>query len=146
SLATSSGGASILYAKPSWQTGPGVPNDNRRHVPDVSFAASWNHDPYIVVYDGYLESDGGTSASTPFFAGVVALLNHYRIKTGAAKTAGLGNINPRLYQLAQATSGVFHDITLGDNIVPCSIGTPDCTTGQYGFRAGPGYDEVTGLG
>jgi hypothetical protein len=59
---------------------------------------------------------------------------------------GLGNINPKLYQLAQTTQGVFHDITSGDNIIPCKAGSPDCKTGSYGYRAGPGYDQATGLG
>jgi uncharacterized protein (TIGR03437 family) len=58
----------------------------------------------------------------------------------------LGNINPTLYRLAQSTTGVFHDITVGDNIVPCASGTPNCSNGSFGLSAGPGYDEVTGLG
>jgi hypothetical protein len=43
-------------------------------------------------------------------------------------------------------SSVFLDITAGDNIVPCVVGTQDCTTGSLGYTAGPGYDLVTGLG
>ena len=58
----------------------------------------------------------------------------------------MGNINPTLYQLAQSTSGVFHDITVGDNIVPCTTGSTGCTTGSFGYKTGPGYDLVTGLG
>ena len=66
--------------------------------------------------------------------------------SGVQARPGLGNINPRLYQLAQTARGVFHDVTAGNNIVPCKAGTPDCTTGRYGYNAGPGYDPVTGLG
>jgi len=51
-----------------------------------------------------------------------------------------------LYPLAQNTTDVFHDITVGNTIVPCQIGTPQCTTGFFGFNAGPGYDLATGLG
>ena len=43
----------------------------------------------------------------------------------------------------------FHDITSGTNIVPCGAGSPDCPatgTAQFGFTAGAGYDQVTGLG
>src|SRR5262249_31953298 len=29
---------------------------------------------------------------------------------------------------------------------PCKSGTPDCTKGTYGYSAGPGYDDATGLG
>ena len=34
----------------------------------------------------------------------------------------------------------------GNNIVPCQVGTTDCTSGTYGYNAGTGYDLVTGLG
>jgi len=59
---------------------------------------------------------------------------------------GLGNINPELYRLAQATTDVFHDIATGDNKVPCAQSTPDCLDGLVGFSAGSGYDLATGLG
>jgi hypothetical protein len=145
-LSASGGGASAAYPRPAWQTGAGVPNDNARHVPDIAFTASAIHDPYLIIMTGDVVETGGTSAGTPFFAGVLALLNQYVVTNGIAARPGLGNINPRLYQLAQTTRGVFHDIIVGNNIVPCNVGTPDCTKGQYGYSAGPGYDQVTGLG
>src|SRR5262249_28537051 len=46
--AAGGGGASELFAKPSWQTGTGVPNDSARDVPDVALAASADHDGYLV--------------------------------------------------------------------------------------------------
>ncbi len=134
------GGASAYFSKPVWQTGPGVPNDGARDLPDVSFAASADHDGFVIFYQGHYYDFGGTSASTPLFAGIVALLNQ------SQKSAGMGNINPALYQLAQSTSDVFHDITAGDIIVPCAQGSPDCVNGTLGFASGPGYDRATGLG
>jgi uncharacterized protein (TIGR03437 family) len=145
-LATSGGGASIFFAKPSWQVGPGVPNVNARLVPDISFAAAWFHDPYIVIADGDNWDWGGTSAATPVFAGVLTILNQYLVNTGAKAKPGLGNVNPRLYEMAQKNPEVFHDIITGDNVVPCKTGTPDCTTGRYGYKATPGWDFATGLG
>ena len=145
-LNSSGGGTRSVFARPAWQTGPGVPNDNARHIPDVAFTASGVHDPYLIVQTGTIVPTGGTSAGTPFFAGILALLNQYVVSTGIQARPGLGNINPRLYQLAQTTRGVFHDVTAGNNIVPCKNGTPDCTTGRYGYNAGTGYDHVTGLG
>jgi hypothetical protein len=145
-LNATGGGISNVFARPTWQTGPGVPNDNARHTPDVAFTASGVHDPYLIIQTGTVVPTGGTSASTPFFAGMLALLNQYVVSSGIQAHPGLGNINPRLYQLAQSTRGVFHDVTAGTNIVPCKMGTPDCTTGRYGYNAGPGYDHVTGLG
>lgn len=146
-LLASGGGPSIFYPKPAWQAGPGVPDDNARDVPDISFSASGNHDPYMVVNVNGQRASGGTSASSPAFAGVVALLNHYLMSTGAQSQPGLGNINPELYRLARATTNVFHDITQGNNMVPCTAGSPNCSNnGLLGFSAGPGYDLASGLG
>jgi len=128
------GGASAVYAKPSWQVGPGVPADGKRDVPDVSLAAS-THDGFLVVEGGYLYVIGGTSASSPSFAGIMTLVNQ---KTGSAQ----GNPNPVLYALAALESNhatahsYFHDITSGNNSVP------DVT----GYSAVTGYDQATGLG
>lgn len=140
-LSSTGGGASIFFSKPAWQTGPGVPNDGARDVPDISLDAANDHDPYLVWVNGAASYMGGTSVSTPIFAGVVTLLNQYL----AQSNPGLGNINPTLYSLAQ-TAGVFHDITVGNNIVPCTSGSPDCVNGQLGYNAGPGFDLATGLG
>ncbi|MGH9436545.1 MAG: S53 family peptidase [Terriglobia bacterium] len=161
-LAASGGGKSSLFAKPSWQAGPGVPADGQRDVPDLSFSASPDHDGYLMCSgdqasgdssvpdctDGFRNSDqdfdvvGGTSAGVPAFAGIVALLDQ---KLGARQ----GNVNAHLYAIASVSSDVFHDITQGDNVVNCTQGTPDCPAAppfQYGYQAGPGYDQVTGLG
>jgi subtilase family serine protease len=146
-FASSGGGASFYFSKPKWQTGPGVPNDGGRDVPDVALTASWFHDPYALISGGQFMPSGGTSAAAPSFAGIVALLNHYLMATGAQSYPGLGNINPALYALAQNSPGAFHDITSGSNVVPCVMNsTQDCTTGFFGYSAGPGYDLVTGLG
>ena len=143
-LAAGGGGASALYSKPVWQTGSGVPNDNARDVPDVSFSAAV-HDGYEIISAGSILHVGGTSASSPAFAGMLALLNQ-SIAIQDPKAAGLGNINPSLYRMAQSANGVFHDTVVGDNKVPCSQGSPGCVEGQLGFTAAPGYDLATGLG
>jgi len=126
------GGASITFPKPSWQKGPGVPADGVRDVPDVSLTAA-AHDGYLMVQGGNLLSVAGTSASSPSFAGLMALVNQ---KTAARQ----GNANPILYGLAtkQSTGGaaVFHDVEAGNNSVP----------GVTGFTAGIGYDLAAGLG
>jgi subtilase family serine protease len=145
-LAATGGGASKLFAKPNWQTGPGVPADGARDVPDVSLSASPDHDGFYFYTGGSLEIVGGTSASTPIFAGMVTLLNQYLVSKGLQPTAGLGNINPTLYHLAAGANTIFHDVTSGNNMVPCSSGSPNCVNGALGYSAGPGYDEVTGLG
>jgi uncharacterized protein (TIGR03437 family) len=142
------GGASFFFAQPSWQTGPGVPADNARHVPDISMTASADHDGYLVYTSGILQVYGGTSVPTPAFAGVAALLNQYLVSSGAQSSPGLGNMNPKLYSLAQSTPDIFHDIVNGDNIVTvnCPARNKNCGAMPVGFSAGVGYDSVTGLG
>jgi len=148
------------YPKPSWQTGKGVPNDGVRDLPDVSlFAAAGENDTfypfcpgegYCVVTDGDLTIGivGGTSASSPAMAGILALIEQ--------KYGPQGQANYILYPLAAQHPSAFHDITNGSNIVPCQQGSPNCalstatdnTVGYYtlGYYAGPGYDLATGLG
>ena len=122
-----------LHASPRGRCAPGVPSANTRYVPDWSFTAA-SHDGYLVETQGALDKIGGTSASSPSSAGVMAIICQ---KTGSRQ----GLANTRIYQLANAqyASGgpvVFHDITSGNNSVPRVTGY-SCTTG---------YDEVTGVG
>jgi subtilase family serine protease len=141
-LWASGGGASLSFAKPSWQTTPGVPADGKRDVPDVSLTAA-THDGYLVYSsDNATQTQtlyvfGGTSASAPSFAGLIALVDQ---KTGYRQ----GNVNPTLYGLAsrQASSGtpaIFHQITSGNNTVPG-------VTGFSASTATPAYNQATGLG
>ena len=108
------GGQSLIYAKPDWQSTavPGVPNDRVRDQPDVSlFAANgiWGHFyvicmsdareggtacNYHVVNDVFGNAYGGTSVASPAMAGIMALVQQYK---GEAQ----GNPAPRLYQIAQ---------------------------------------------
>jgi pseudomonalisin len=127
------GGVSSLYAKPAWQKSPGVPADGMRDVPDVSLSSAV-HDAYLVETQGALYAIGGTSASSPSFAGLMALIVQ---NTGQRQ----GNANTRFYQLGNSQYGaggvvVYHDITSGGNSVPGVTGYP-CTTG---------FDQATGLG
>jgi subtilase family serine protease len=146
------GGASILFTKPAWQTGPGIPSDGKRDVPDISLNASNGHDPYLFCTSGScvngfrdgsnnLSGVGGTSVGAPSFAGILAIINQ------ATQSSGQGNANPNLYSLAVSKPSAFHDVTSGNNNVPCTSGSTGCPTiGSIGFSAGANYDQVTGLG
>jgi hypothetical protein len=82
---------------------------------------------------------GGTSASAPIFAGIVTMLNQF---LNGASSPGLGNINPKLYQLAAATpaNGAFHHVITGENMVYCSGDTPSVATTTYAyFSSTPEY-------
>ncbi len=109
-----SGGQSLLYAKPDWQSTalPGVPDDGVRDIPDISlFAANgfWNHFylscmsdaneggvpcDFTVAADFLGSAAGGTSFAAPDFAGIAALIAQVR-------GSRVGNVAPRLYQIAQ---------------------------------------------
>ena len=140
------GGASSLWTRPAWQSAPGMPSGSTRLVPDVSLTAA-GHDGYLIEMEGGLYLIGGTSASTPSFAGLMAVLNQY-------SHAANGNPNSKLYALASAVPSVFHDVTAGSNAVPCQGGSPGCSAsapstnvGQMtGYYAAAGYDLATGLG
>jgi kumamolisin len=113
------GGYSALFPTPSWQT---PVQGGKRGVPDVAGDASPTSG-YVIRVDGQTMVIGGTSAVSPLWAGLTALMNQ---KMGRP----LGFANPILYGLA-APSGAFTDITSGNN---------------NGFNGGPGWDPCTGLG
>ncbi len=173
------------YAKPSWQTGTGVPNDGKRDLPDLAlYSSAWilNNSPdfggsaIVMCYSGapshnactfntatsvVLQEVGGTSAASPFMAGVMALVLQ---KTGARQ----GLANPALYKLeakdnlgscgsdnvAISSTCIFHDITNGSIAMACTPGDPGCVTSVSGHKYGllngyvttKGYDLATGLG
>ncbi len=145
-LLAGGGGLSKSFAQPWWQVGTGMPGGSGRSLPDVSLVSAVG-EGYRVISEGVTYLAGGTSASSPTFAGILALVNQYEVANGVQTQQGQGNINPNLYRVAQSTPSAFHDITAGNNIVPCATGTPDCPmAGMFGYSAGPGYDLVTGLG
>ena len=163
---TSSGACVSGNPKPSWQTGPGVPPDRVRDLPDVALLSGNGYDnaewpvcstdlgSCAVETGGYISftGAGGTSFAAPAFAGMLALVEQ---KTGSRIGAEAPS---ELYTLNRFFgSRIFNDITLGNNAPPCYaptavIPSPDCVknkAGYYfesGYNAGPGYDLASGLG
>ncbi len=158
------------YNKPSWQTGKGVPSDGARDLPDVSFMAGNGNDPatWAICDDGtttysgatvtmncqtqsdgywFVDGYGGTSAAAPAFAGILAMVQQ---RTGGR----LGQAARELYALYNGShsGAIFHDVTVGNNSVPCTSSTPNCNAdalGYYfesGYNTNTGYDLATGLG
>ncbi|EJD48553.1 tripeptidyl peptidase A [Auricularia subglabra TFB-10046 SS5] len=136
----SGGGFSDFFERPAYQdaivsafldtvpqeTYAGLFNRSGRGYPDVSLQSS----RFQVFVGGRQFLISGTSASSPAFAGIVALLNDARLAAGKSP---LGFLNPFLYQEGLAA---FNDITVGNN--------PGC--GTPGFNASAGWDPVTGFG
>ena len=116
--------------------------------PMSRFRRPRNHDGYYVYTAGRLRVFGGTSVAAPVFAGIATLLNQYLVSGGIQAAPGLGNMNVRLYSLAQTAPSAFHDITTGDNIATANCGSKSttCSAKPVGFSAGKGYDQATGLG
>ena len=137
------GGISAYTALPSYQSASNVPGMTgllRRNVADVAF----NADPATGQYTAVMAqgsstaswlSIGGTSLSTPQWAGLIAIANASRALQ--AKTA-LGLAHTTLYGQIATVPGTFAssfaDITRGSNGT-CSV----CT-------ARVGYDPLAGLG
>jgi subtilase family serine protease len=101
-----------------------------RATPDVSTLG----EGYQVVVGGRVNSVGGTSASSPAFAGMISMLNEARFNAGKKQ---LGFLNPFLYSNEDA----FTDVTLGSNKVGRG-GQPL----PYGWNCSKGWDPATGLG
>jgi hypothetical protein len=151
------------YPKPAWQrNATGVPADGVRDLPDVSlFAAPGKNltafaicvepgdcapvsggEPRVLLV-------GGTSASTPAMAGIMALVDQKHGRQGQA--------NFKLYALADQQPSAFHDIMIGTNDTLCEAAAPGCTAPvpnvgisflkSWGvYAATPGYDLASGLG
>jgi subtilase family serine protease len=132
----SGGGFSSIFAKPSYQdTLPAGSTTigSTRGLPDVAFQASSRTAPLVYdSFDGGWFLVGGTSCSSPQFAGIVALADQ-------VAGHGLGLINPTLYSLASGPnySNYFYDVTTGNNQADPSV---------PGYAATTGWDPVTGLG
>ncbi|KAH9170348.1 subtilisin-like protein [Lactarius sanguifluus] len=135
----SGGGFSVHFPQPSYQNNAvptflsnlgdqynGLFNPGGRGVPDIAIQAM---DIPIILKDR-LWKVSGTSASAPTAAGIISLLNDYRISHGKPP---LGFLNVLLYGICLEG---LNDITSGSN--------PGCNTD--GFSAVPGWDPVTGLG
>jgi subtilase family serine protease len=165
SLGSSTGGGiSMLYSRPSFQDktpdsyttlfGNSV-SVTGRTTPDVSFnSASVGG---VLAYLGFLGRwavFGGTSAASPAWAAIIALLNQ-------ANGDPVGFITPTIYALAESSHGFgfgffgpFHDITSGENSDTAGANTycfpgfspPFCVSNFDGFTAAHGYDLTTGWG
>ncbi|KAF9035738.1 family S53 protease [Hymenopellis radicata] len=134
----STGGFSNVFPRPAYQNdavsayldsigteNEGLFNASGRAFPDVS--AQGQNLVIAVAGQGMLVD--GTSASSPIFASVVALVNDQLVQAGRAP---LGFLNPFLY----SNPDMFFDVLSGNN--------PGC--GTDGFPAVQGWDAVTGLG
>jgi subtilase family serine protease len=150
----SGGGVSVVFPKPWYQSGL---NLSGRGVPDVAAVGDPNTGFLVGQTQAFPDGDyydeyrlGGTSLSSPLFAGLMALADQ---KCNCVH----GFANPAFY----AHTGAFTDILSVKtavarrnyvNNVDASDGTVDRLrtfddyTGSPTQHTGPGWDNVTGLG
>ncbi|MBE1162173.1 protease pro-enzyme activation domain-containing protein [Dyella acidiphila] len=161
-----SGGLSSVVSKPSWQRiVHGALKDQSRDLPDVSlFAGSYGGYSWVILCTGFypctpnftssVQLEGGTSLSSPMFAGIQALIDQGLQVAGGS--ANQGNAAPTLYELARNEYGgptgsapstlaacdadngtkgtskcVFHNITDGGNSTQCIALQGETTTDCY---------------
>ena len=167
---TGNGSCTAGYSTPPFQTGlSGFPYSTRT-LPDVSFLAGdglygalW-----LVCSDNVANGSdipqtdcqttngtftnsttftgvGGTSAATPAFAGMLALVSQSQ---GGARLGQAANVLYNLAAQGGLYSTIFHDVTVGNNSVFCAPGSPNCGSNDFltGYNAGTGYDAASGLG
>jgi subtilase family serine protease len=175
--APASGGTCAGYAKPAWQSVVGNPSDGVRDIPDVALMAAngvWNHFYPICmsnpaeVSEGVASSCsnpvqdwpgfGGTSVSSPIWAGIQALVNQ---KTGER----WGNANTVYYQIASTEYGVsgsascnstlgngvgstcvFYDVTQGSIYLPCATLGSAAAARLYNCYRPSATDKTTDIG
>ena len=143
-VAFSSGGFSDYFARPSYQSKAVLQYIQTTSLPAQSF---WNATGrafpdlavigmnFQVVQNGKVSPVGGTSASTPTFAAMVAMINSLRINAGLPT---MGFIQPFLYQAWASSAEAFIDITTNQ---PQARG---CCISRFGCTVG--YDAMSGLG
>ncbi|HUA08919.1 MAG TPA: protease pro-enzyme activation domain-containing protein [Candidatus Acidoferrales bacterium] len=168
----SGGGVSSVFTPQPWQaatTGVAM-----REIPDISLDADPLTGPSILQYAGYsgytqVYAEGGTSAAAPEAAAQWGLVLQACKASSTCNTGGtygyrLGNPARYYYAIygsnnALATgsysgvsvglgyANVFYDVIYGDNqAVPASSPAPIPAETPIGYNAGPGYDQVTGIG
>ncbi|CZR56684.1 related to Tripeptidyl-peptidase sed2 [Phialocephala subalpina] len=136
----SSGGFSNYFAVPDYQRNAtesyiktlngqyeGLYNASGRGIPDVAVYGSRYETENNNVTSGH---HSGTSAGTPVFASMIALINDIRLRNGKPV---LGWLNPTLY--SESIQDVWNDIRAG-----VSYGC------DASWNASVGWDAVTGLG
>jgi subtilase family serine protease len=136
------GGRSVVFPRPFYQRGIRHLH-GRRGVPDISMSAAVDGSA-LVYLDAKVGAGpagfflvGGTSESSPLFAGIVAIADQWA-------GHGLGLLNPAIYRLLAHHAPGIVDVTRGNNTVTFPQGGSTHTVN--GFAAHRGYDLASGVG
>lgn len=126
----SGGGVSILFGVPGYQKNVPTIITSGRNIPDVSYDADPGSGASFFYSGGWSGPIGGTSQASPIFGAAL-------VETDQVIGSRSGNFNVTLYRkwlrhgYSHNSTQYFRDITVG-SIPP--------------YSAGPGYDQMTGIG
>ena len=144
-------GYSNLYSQPTYQSD--VIKNTFRSIPDLSLIADSNTSVYTV-YNNNWYGVGGTSVSTPIFAGMLSLANQQRINAGKCVLTTVSsptiptkkNVQTYLYKTIYTNtslySSIFYDVKIGTDLGSVAGSDTELTT----YSSGAKYDIPTGLG
>jgi tripeptidyl-peptidase-1 len=118
--------SSLIPPKQYFQAG-------NRAYPDIAAIGS----RILIVQEGQVSVTAGTSASTPIIAGIITLLNDWRLSNGKKQ---LGFLNHLLYQMKDECPECFNHVPVGNN-----KGTIDIVC-KYGYGVEEYWNPVVGLG
>jgi len=149
-------GYSCSVPQPSYQSDVSGISRTNRAIPDVSMIADDATSVYSV-YNGNWYGVGGTSVSTPIFAGIVSLMNQQRFNLGKGALTSVynnvtmpsNNIQNYLYKTILPNpskySTCFYDITIGNDLGSVG-GNSKKSNSLITYNASAGYDLTTGIG
>ncbi len=122
------GGVSTSFGLPSYQSGlPGAASGTYRNVPDIALPAN----DAAIYLNGAWSDAVGTSWSAPQFAAMLAEVYNY------CSAIFMGPVTIPYYVAYEDGYNAFIDVTSGNNDYQ--------STSPY-YAAGPGYDNVSGIG
>jgi subtilase family serine protease len=157
----SGGGFSHVFARPDYQSGAlpagstSIPS-TARGVPDIALQASAGTGALVYLSlppdgnDSNINQTGwydigGTSLSTPQWAGLVAIAD--QINKAKYNQTGLGQINPALYKLGSQPAKYAADFfDVAHTAIPGLPNDNQEDPSIPGYPATQGWDPVTGLG
>jgi kumamolisin len=125
----SGSGPTLSFPRPPWQDEVAGSLSQNHVVVDLALAAAPGiGTAYWIYWLNEWKLYGGTSFASPAFAGMVAVMNHYRADHGMPP---VGFLAPKLYWVKEVQEEGFRDIVTGET--------------EF-YPAGQGWDVPTGWG
>ena len=154
-------GYSTIINQPTYQSNITNILRKNRVIPDLSMIADTDSSVYTV-YNGNWYGIGGTSVSTPIFAGILSLANQLRFNSNKSSLTSVYSSTPNntlsnyippsnniqnfiyktIYPNSTLYSNAFYDVTIGSTMG--SVGGSSNSLTNY--NSGSKFDITTGMG